>query len=106
MVRNGPGRRGSRWRTARSACMAAAEFVRAPCFLCGRAIDYDFTRMYPRHRLAGTVHHVVGLAQNGDPLDPANLAPAHMACNTRESNRLRAGKPSMRRIPPLNSRRW
>jgi hypothetical protein len=32
---------------------------------------------------------VIGLAQGGDPLDSANLVPAHRNCNTAESNRLR-----------------
>jgi 5-methylcytosine-specific restriction endonuclease McrA len=79
----------------------AANFT--PCFLCGKPIDYAFTRYYPLHRLAGTAHHILGLAQGGDPCDPANLVPAHRGCNTRESNRIRAlaGVPSVR-----TSRRW
>ncbi|MBV9651687.1 MAG: HNH endonuclease [Pseudonocardiales bacterium] len=93
--------------------MADAEASCTPCFLCGRPIDYQLTRARPLHRLAGTVHHIIGLAQGGDPLDPTNLVPAHRGCNTRESNRLRAGKPSMilMRQPLLtiaarNSRQW
>ena len=89
--------------------MAAGEANLTPCCLCGQPIDYEFTRYYPHHSRAGTVHHLIGLAQNGDPLDPTNLAPAHRGCNTRESNRLRAGKPSMTTLGhqfPLNSRQW
>jgi hypothetical protein len=37
----------------------------------------------------GTAHHIIGLAQGGDPLDPANLTPAHRGCNTAASNRPR-----------------
>lgn len=80
-----------------------------PCVLCGQAIDYDFTRAYPRHRLAGTVHHLIGLDQGGDPLDVANLAPAHLCCNAAESNRLRGQARKINVMQPAavrNSRRW
>lgn len=105
MVVGGPGRTGSRWRKAQSDCMAISEYNREPCYLCGRPIDYDFTRAAPLHRLAGTVHHIHGLDQGGDPLDPANLAPAHRGCNTAYSNRLRHQlKHCIHR--PVTSRRW
>ena len=67
--------------------MAEAEARRAPCYLCGGPIDYALTRVHHLHRLAGTVHHIIGLAQGGDPLDPANLVPAHRSCNCREGRR-------------------
>ncbi|HEX4103843.1 MAG TPA: HNH endonuclease [Pseudonocardiaceae bacterium] len=77
--------------------------------MCGRPIDYELTRARPLHRLAGTVHHIVGLAQGGDPLDPANLTPAHRGCNTRHSNLLRAFARKPREpLPPVvrGSRNW
>jgi 5-methylcytosine-specific restriction endonuclease McrA len=84
--------------------MAYGEANRVPCVLCGRPIDYVFTRALPRHRLAGSVHHLTGLAQGGDPLDIANLAPAHRGCNTREGNRVRH---ALRRSQGVRtSRRW
>jgi 5-methylcytosine-specific restriction endonuclease McrA len=86
--------------------MAYGEANGIPCVLCNRPIDYGFTRVWPNHRLAGTVHHLTGLAQGGDPLDTANLAPAHRGCNTRESNRIRAGLATIRRPRIRNSRRW
>lgn len=89
MVSGGAGRKGSRWRRAQAETMANGEANLTPCALCGRPIDYEFTRHFPRHRLAGTAHHIVGLAQGGDPLDPCNLTPAHRGCNTRESNKIR-----------------
>lgn len=110
MVSGGPGRKGSRWRRAQSECMANGEAYRLPCWICGQPIDYQFTRAMPHHRLAGTVHHIVGLAQGGAPLDPGNLAPAHRGCNTRESNRIRNGKSTLVTGPHVNpnpnSRRW
>lgn len=109
----GPGRQGHRWRTTQAAVMAAAEASDAPCYLCGQPIDYLLTHAYPHHRLAGTVHHLHGLHQGGHPSDPANLTVAHRGCNTRESNRLRAGKPSMTTLghqftptAARNSRQW
>jgi 5-methylcytosine-specific restriction endonuclease McrA len=80
-----------------------------PCSLCGAPIDWMLTRLCPRHRLAGTAHHIVGLAQGGDPLDPSNLTPAHRGCNTRHSNRLRALARKPRKPPPpfvRGSRNW
>lgn len=104
MVNGGPGRTGSRWRRAQSACLAAGEMNLTPCCICGRPIDYRFTRTMPNHRLAATVHHIIGLSQGGDPLNPGNLAPAHRACNTAESNRIRHRLKYGARV--RTSRRW
>jgi hypothetical protein len=98
VVKDGPGRKGSLWIAAQRACMQAAQDTMAPCALCGRAIDYALTRAYPLHRMAGTVHHIRGLAQGGPPLDPANLTPAHRGCNTRHSNRIRAYMKQQRQL--------
>lgn len=70
MVSSGQGRTGRPWRRAQALCMAEGAANGTPCWMCGRPIDYEFTKQYPLHRMAGTVHHIVGLAQNGDPLDP------------------------------------
>lgn len=89
--------------------MANGENNRIPCYFCGRPIDYELTRWNHLHRLAGTVHHIIGLAQNGDPTDPANLVPAHRSCNCRDG----AVKLLQSKRQPLiaparnrNSRRW
>ncbi|MGH3521995.1 MAG: HNH endonuclease [Mycobacterium sp.] len=89
--------------------MADGEAHWTPCWRCGQAIDYEFTRRHPRHRMAGTAHHIVGLQQGGDPLDPSNLTPAHRGCNTIMSNQLRGlarirARP--RSVVPVSSRRW
>jgi 5-methylcytosine-specific restriction endonuclease McrA len=109
MVSGGRGRTGRPWRAAQQRCMQEAEARGTPCSLCGAPIDWMLTRLCPRHRMAGTAHHVVGLAQGGDPLDPLNLAPAHRGCNTRHSNRLRALARKPRKPPPpfvRGSRNW
>lgn len=84
--------------------MADGEARGTPCFPCHQPINYEFTRWHPLHRLAGTAHHITGLAQGGDPLDPANLAPAHRGCNSREGNRHRARRIRSLLVP--SSRRW
>lgn len=73
-----------------------------PCWMCGQPIDYKLSRARPLHHLAGTAHHIIGLTQGGDPLDPTTLTPAHRDCNTAASNRLREGKARRRRAV----RRW
>lgn len=105
-------RNGARYRAVRARCLAEGEYNQTPCFHCGLPIDYEFTRQYPRHRLAGTAHHITELCFGGDVFDPANLAPSHFGCNSGEGNRVRAklGRRGrlMRTIPALvpSSRRW
>lgn len=88
--------KGSRWRRAQAACLAAGAARGTLCYGYGRVphcpgiIDYTGSRWPPNHRLAATVHHIKELWQGGDPLDPANHAPAHRGCNTRLSLRARA----------------
>jgi hypothetical protein len=107
MVSKGPGRQGSKWRRIQAQCMADGEYNRTPCYFCRRPINYELTRVNHLHRLAGTVHHIRGLAQGGDPEDPANLAPAHRACNCRDGAvKLLELKRQQRIVPVRNSRNW
>lgn len=59
MPRN-KGRSGRPWRRIRAQILAAS----TTCWICG-------------HGGADTVDHVIALSKGGDPLDPANLRPAH-----------------------------
>jgi hypothetical protein len=87
--------------------MAESAANAVPCWFCGQPIDYEFTKWNHLHRLSGTAHHIRGLAQGGDPLDPANLAPAHRSCNCRDGAiKLLESKRQQRIIPVRNSRRW
>lgn len=86
--------------------MADGEYNLTPCYLCGKSINYAFTRVMPRHRLAGTAHHIIGLEQGGDPTDPGNLAPAHRGCNASEGNRVRHLQRQRLRAVVVTSRRW
>lgn len=71
------GRGGRPWRTA---CAAVRARVQAgePCRLCGRPINLALPA---RTRWSFSVDHLVPLSAGGDPLNPANLAPAHLGCN-------------------------
>jgi 5-methylcytosine-specific restriction endonuclease McrA len=85
---------GRPWRRLRSAVLATSDV----CGLCG-------------HHGALQVDLIVPLSRGGDPLDPANLRPAHgttcpcpqcgRACNQSRGNRDRLGP-----APPRQSRRW
>lgn len=86
MVSTGPGRQGRPWRRAQALCMAIGEAHATPCCLCDQPIDYQFTRLYYLHRMAGTAHHIVPLDAGGDGNDQANLAPAHRGCNSSYGN--------------------
>jgi hypothetical protein len=54
------------------------------------------------------VHHIVGLAEGGDPTDPVNLAPAHRSCNCRDGaiKLLEKKRGVIGPARKRNSRRW
>jgi len=59
--------------------------------------------------MAGDVDHVTPPGQGGDPLDPANLRPAHGALSPcpwcgRRCNQVKGDRPEMREPP--RSRAW
>lgn len=81
------GRHGRPWRRLR---IQILDRDRRICHLCG-------------HPGADTVDHLVPLAAGGHPTDPANLAAAHLTCNSRKGARL----PRQMAVPPMRtSRRW
>ena len=55
-----------------------------PCHLCGGAIDYGLPAGHP---MSFEVDEIVPVSRGGDPLDRANVAPAHRICNERRGNR-------------------
>lgn len=69
------------------------------CWICGRAIDLELSKLDPNHREAWTLDHERPLSLGGDPLDITNAREAHRRCNSARGNR----PPK----PPVNaSRRW
>lgn len=68
-----------------------------PCWLCGQPIDYSLTTWVDpkdgrkkRHPWSFELDEVVPVSLGGDPLDPANVRPAHRTCNQRRGNRMPA----------------
>ena len=55
-----------------------------PCHLCGRDIDYSLPAGHP---MSFELDEIVPVSKGGDPLDRANVAPAHRACNQARGNR-------------------
>jgi 5-methylcytosine-specific restriction endonuclease McrA len=59
------------------------------CIRCRQPID---KRLPWPHRMSKTVDHIRDLADGGDPLDPANLGPAHLTCNSSAGARGKAAR--------------
>jgi len=81
------GRSTRRWREViRPAFKAQCEAEQAPCWLCGRPIDYSVTDIYddavwePDHFYPVSTH-----TEHGD--DPANLRASHRGCNRARGNK-------------------
>lgn len=55
-----------------------------PCHLCGMPIDYGLPAGHP---MSFEVDEITPVSRGGDPLDRANVAPAHRICNERRGNR-------------------
>lgn len=53
----------------------------------GREIHFD---LRPRHPWGPSLDHIIEVQYGGAEYDPANLRPAHLSCNVRKSNKLRA----------------
>lgn len=77
------GRHGRPWRRIRAQVLATS----TQCWICG-------------HPGADTVDHIIPLSLGGDPLDIANLRPAHHSCNSRRGNKISPPRPTN------TSRRW
>ena len=76
--------------SARTRLRARVAAEGAPCHLCGKAIDYALPAGHP---MSFELDEIVPVSRGGDPLDRANVAPAHRICNQRRGNR-----PIVRRV--------
>lgn len=75
-----PGRAGHRWRQTRAAILA----VSTHCALCHEPLDFTAR---PGSSRSPSIDHIRPLGRGGDPLNPANLRPAHFGCNSARGNR-------------------
>lgn len=85
------------WQKMRRGLLEAARQAGTPCWICRKPINYELTGRSP---MAPTLDHLVPRFMGGDVLDPANLAPAHFACNSRR------GAVQRNAAGPRPSRRW
>ena len=87
----------SRWQRLRANVLAKAATNHTPCYLCGQPIDYTLTGRKPA---APSVDHLHPLATGGELLNPDNLAPVHLGCNSRRGAKQQA------RMRQQQTRRW
>lgn len=76
------GRRGRPWRRIRAQVLDG----NPPCHICGKPG-------------ADTVDHIVPLSEGGNPLDPANLRPACVSCNSRRGQALAQARKRRQSVP-------
>lgn len=92
---------------ARRRLRATKAIGEPPCWRCGGAIDYGAPRWEPA---SYHLDEIVPRHAGGDPLDPANTAPAHASCNTsaggRAGNMLRLGRMPDPDPEPLPITQW
>jgi hypothetical protein len=92
---------------ARKALRATVAKECGPCWRCGLPIDYSLP--WP-HLRSYVLDEIISRDDGGDPLDPQNVAPAHLDCNARAGAAITNRKRRFRRWgapTPLNaSRDW
>ena len=91
------GHNGHAWRTLR-ALILGPEFL--VCGICYQPIDK--TLRWP-HPWSKTVDLITPWVRGGDPLDPDNLRPAHLRCNT---SRGAGGRPRRRWTTSVHREGW
>lgn len=75
------GHNGHAWRTVRALVLAPDFLV---CWLCRRPIDKSIRWPHP---LSKSVDLVIPYSRGGSALDPRNLRPAHLGCNSGRRDR-------------------
>lgn len=74
-----PGRTGWAWRKLRAEILAESY----ACHLCGQPLRPDVPNPLP---MSSVIDHLVPIVEGGAPMDRANLAAAHRACNGRKES--------------------
>jgi 5-methylcytosine-specific restriction endonuclease McrA len=100
-----PGRQGKPWWTARAQRLKTARDDNEPCGICHLPLDYRRVvdgGPQPHTPEAVVIDHITPLQHGGDPLDQANLRPAHSRCNIARGNRTRHAVGT----EPSRPRRW
>ena len=96
----------------RDAIRARWKAIGAPCWICGKQIDYSLgmvtdhvTGKRRPHPMSFVVDEVVPVSKGGEPLDFENTRPAHWICNARRGAGDKA-KPSLRGALPQPFDEW
>lgn len=80
-----------RWRnrnangSARRKLRARVAAMGLPCHICGQPIDYSLPAGDP---MSYELDELLPVSLGGSPIDPANVAPAHRACNQMKGNKI------------------
>ena len=74
-----------------------------PCALCGRPIDYTLP---PGHPWCYELDEIIPVSKGGNPLDPANVQPAHRRCNQLKGNGTRRRRDVEHAAQGVTSVRW
>jgi hypothetical protein len=89
------GRSTRRYKALRAEFRRKCRNASAPCWLCGKAIDYDLP---PDHPDCFNVDHAIAKSKRPDLAeDMANFRPSHKVCNERRGNdapNIDIGRPS------------
>ena len=92
--------------SARDKVRARLRAIGAPCWICGKPIDYSLGMVVdPRtgktrpHPMSFVVDEVVPVSRGGSPYDLANCRAAHWTCNARRGDGARHGAPTPLPLP-------
>lgn len=78
------GRSTARFRAIRAEFRRKCKARNAPCWLCGKPIDYELPRQHPD---CFNVDHAIPLSMRRDLADDINnFRPSHRICNERRGN--------------------
>ena len=93
-------RGGQRWEQVRTACFRRDSKADAPCWICGRPIDYAAE---PGTAYAWEPDHYLPVSRHPElEFDMDNIRPSHCSCNRSRGDAAGAGKAAL----GLPSRRW
>lgn len=97
---SGKRRGGTRWKLVRDRAFRRDAAKQAPCWICGRPIDYAAK---PGEPYAWEPDHYLPVSRYPElEYDIDNIRPAHSSCNRRRKDSKGSGKESL----GTQSRRW
>lgn len=81
-------RSGHRWRVVRQQCFNRDSRANAPCWICGKPINYAADSRSP---YGWQPDHVLDVYEHPElALDPSNIRPSHARCNNQRGQESKA----------------